>query len=144
MGLSPYGLSSSGAGNKNQMNEKEKTILIFLIIAFGTALILNFIKRYQTSKAVMKILPLEDTLVQESLPIKQVPVKEKWGSGMININRATMKELISLPGIGPILAERIIEYRNQHSGFRNKEEIMRVKGIGKKKFAKIKDKIKVD
>ena len=61
----------------------------------------------------------------------------------ININTATVEELISLPGIGNSIAERIKQYRDEHP-FKVKEEIMEVKGIGKVKFEKIKDLITVE
>ncbi len=57
---------------------------------------------------------------------------------VVHINEAGSHELASLPGIGPKLAERIVEYRNQHGPFRRTEDIQRVKGIGKKMFEKIK------
>jgi len=92
----------------------------------------------------MKILPMEETLGEKSETIKGRPVKEQKKDEKININRATLEELITLPGIGPVLAERIIEYRKQSGGFKRIEEIMKVKGIGRKKFARLKDKIKID
>lgn len=55
----------------------------------------------------------------------------------ININTATAEQLEKLPGIGPSLAKRIIEYRNLHGNFNSCNELMKVKGIGKKKLARI-------
>jgi len=68
------------------------------------------------------------------------------GSGFevgININKAGLEELDKLPGIGPAIAERIIEYRNKNGGFMNVAEIKLVSGIGEKLFEKIKDKISI-
>lgn len=62
----------------------------------------------------------------------------------ICINSATAEELVLLPGIGEVIAKRILEYRSKNNGFKSKDEIMRVKGIGKVKFEKIKDKICVE
>jgi competence protein ComEA len=61
----------------------------------------------------------------------------------ININTATQAELESLPGIGPVIAGRIIAYRNEHGPFTRIEEIENVSGIGPKTFEKIKDLIAV-
>ena len=61
----------------------------------------------------------------------------------VNINTASQAELESLPRIGPKVAQRIIEYRNQNGGFKKVEDIMKVKGIGEKIFAQIKDQITV-
>ena len=61
----------------------------------------------------------------------------------ININTASEKELDSLPGIGPAIARRIVEHRSSQP-FTKIEDIMLVKGIGKKKFAKLKELITVE
>jgi competence protein ComEA len=61
----------------------------------------------------------------------------------ININTAGQTELESLPRIGPKVAQRIIDYRNQNGNFKKIEDIMKVKGIGEKLFAQIKDLITV-
>lgn len=64
-------------------------------------------------------------------------------SGKININTATTTELDTLPGIGPVYAGRIIDYRNQNGGFKSIEEIKNIKGIGDKTFEKFRDRITI-
>lgn len=64
-------------------------------------------------------------------------------SGKISINKATYEELITLPGIGPKTAERIIEYRDTYGPFWTLEDIKNVKGIGDKKYAKLKEYITI-
>lgn len=65
-------------------------------------------------------------------------------STKININTANAKELESLKGIGPATAKNIISYREEYGGFSTIEEIMNVKRIGEKTFAKIQDFITVE
>lgn len=63
---------------------------------------------------------------------------------LVNINTAPSEELQTLRGIGPVLAQRIIEYREAHGGFKTLEEIMEVKGIGPAIFAGIRDRISLE
>lgn len=63
--------------------------------------------------------------------------KETPISGSISLNNSTSQQLEGLPGVGPATAQKIIEYRTQHGGFRTIEELQEVKGIGPKKFAKM-------
>ena len=67
--------------------------------------------------------------------------EETKSSEIININTASSEELEKLSGVGKAMAKRIVEYRDTHGGFANKEEIMNVKGIGKKVFETIKNNI---
>ena len=60
---------------------------------------------------------------------------------MVNINTATADELTKLKGIGPAMAQRIVEYREENGMFQSLEDLQRVKGIGKAKFAKLKEQI---
>lgn len=59
--------------------------------------------------------------------------------GKININTASQEELTRLRGIGPVLAERIIQYRQTFGDFKRLEDLELVQGIGPKKFDQIKD-----
>lgn len=63
--------------------------------------------------------------------------------GKININYADVEELDKLPGIGPMMAARIVEYRKANGNFISIEDIKNVKGIGEAKFQKLKDKITI-
>ena len=62
--------------------------------------------------------------------------------GKININTASEKELVELPGVGPSTAQKIIRYRQENGAFSTIDEIKNVRGIGDGKFAKMKDLIK--
>ena len=61
----------------------------------------------------------------------------------VRINSASVSELQQLPGIGPALAQRIVETRNS-GRFRSAEDLLRVPGIGKAKLAKLRDYVEVD
>ncbi len=64
-------------------------------------------------------------------------IKEGEGKVLININTATAAQLQSLPGIGPAIAQRIVEYREKSGPFSRAEDLMKVSGIGPKVFANI-------
>jgi len=59
-------------------------------------------------------------------------------SSPVNINTATQTQIETLPGIGPKVAQRIIEYRQKNGQFKKVEDLMNVKGIGEKSFLKLK------
>jgi len=55
----------------------------------------------------------------------------------VNLNTASIEQLTTLPGVGPKLAARIVEYRQKSGTFRSTQELINVKGVGEKSFAKI-------
>jgi len=61
----------------------------------------------------------------------------------ININTASKDQLCELTGVGPAIAERIIQYREKNGPFKSVEDLARVKGIGEKTLLKIKDSVAV-
>jgi len=85
---------------------------------------------------------------EESPPISppsgpSLPSPSSQGSDKVNINTATAEELDALPGVGPSIAQRIIEYRTTNGPFQSIEDIKNVRGIGDATFEKLKDKITV-
>jgi competence protein ComEA len=59
--------------------------------------------------------------------------------GKVAINRASAEELDALPGVGPVLAERIVSHREEHGPFKTIEDLLQVSGIGESKLASIRD-----
>jgi competence protein ComEA len=61
----------------------------------------------------------------------------------VNLNTATKDELVALSGIGPAKAQAILDYRTQHGGFKSVDELKDVKGIGARRFEKLKPELTV-
>ena len=61
----------------------------------------------------------------------------------VNLNTATKEDLVALPGIGPSKAQAILDYRNKNGAFKSIEELKDVKGIGAKRYEKIKGELTV-
>jgi competence ComEA-like helix-hairpin-helix protein len=61
----------------------------------------------------------------------------------IDINRATVEDFSKLPGIGPKLAQRIVAFREKHGPFRRVEDLLAIRGIGHKKWKKIRPYLRV-
>lgn len=72
-----------------------------------------------------------------------VRVSKKINTGPINLNRATARELDGLDGIGPVIAQRIIDYRKKNGSFLSIDDLQKVSGIGAAKFALIKSKVRI-
>jgi competence protein ComEA len=61
----------------------------------------------------------------------------------VNLNTATAEQLDTLDGVGPATAQKILDYRQQHGGFRTVEDLAQVPGIGPKKLAALRSKVQV-
>ena len=77
----------------------------------------------------------EDEVTEETEPTPDFP---------LNINTATAAQFDELPGIGPVLAQRIVDYRTTHGNYRVVEELLKVNGIGDAKLMEILDLITVE
>ncbi|MBI4481776.1 MAG: helix-hairpin-helix domain-containing protein [Acidobacteria bacterium] len=61
--------------------------------------------------------------------------------GQVNLNTAGAEELATLPGIGPVIAQRIVDHRAKNGKFKRLEDVMAVQGIGERKFLRLKDRV---
>lgn len=97
---------------------EERRVVLFLVsmVLLGTGI--NFLAK--TSATLKTVICLSENF------------------GKVNINKADLDTLVILPGIGKKLAQRIIEYRNQNSGFVAIEELRNIKGFKEYKFEKVK------
>jgi comEA protein len=64
-------------------------------------------------------------------------------AAVVNVNKATTEELIKVRGIGPVMAKRIIEYRDKNGMFKSIDDLTQVQGIGGNKLQRIKDQVTV-
>ena len=88
------------------------------------------------------VVPKKGEEVNSELAQTPMPHKKEVGKeGKVNINTATVEELKTLKGIGEKKAEAIIEYRKQNGSFKNKEELMKVRGIGKKLYESFQERV---
>lgn len=88
------------------------------------------------------VVPKKGEEVNSELAQAPTPHKKEVGKeGKVNINTATVEELKTLKGIGEKKAEAIIEYRKQNGSFKNKEELMKVRGIGKKLYESFQERV---
>lgn len=110
----------------------------------------NSIDRVGLKEATIKLPPEKKPNPDNPFPQVKSGTKAETSApeitdqGRININTASVQKLILLPGIGKVTAQRIIDYRQRHGGFKSIEEIMEVPRIGPKTFEKIKDMIRIE
>jgi len=101
-----------------------------------------------TAKANQASVNLARTLADGEQLIVSNKSQQGFGSAssnpasmLISLNQASAAELEQLPGVGPALAGRMIDWRSANGGFKTKEDLLNVAGIGDKLFAQIKDKV---
>jgi competence protein ComEA len=93
------------------------------------------------AKSLLLIVVLLFSL-NASLPAQTADQKET-GKSLVNINTAGQSDLERLPGIGPSLAKKIMEFRQKNGNFKTTNDLMAVQGIGEKKFEQLKNLITV-
>ena len=129
------------------MNNKEKAVLSFLIASLLIGSGVSVFKRQkvkQNMQAIeLKMMSIDNPDSTTRTVLEPTPKNLGKNNAILNINQATAKDLEILPGIGPILAQRIIEERKRIGKFSCLEDLLKVKGIGPKRLEKIKDRLKI-
>jgi comEA protein len=96
-------------------------------------------RRIVTSLAVLILVMFTCSQVV----LSQTTQDQKSNVKVVNINTANQSELESLPGIGPSLAKKIMDFRQKNGAFKNPSDLMAVPGIGEKKYEQLKTLISV-
>jgi comEA protein len=114
-----------------QLTRQEKQVILFLFSAglLGIGVLCYKNLAYQPRIEVVSA---------------EAAAKEAAQKKIVNINTAAKEELVGLPGIGPALAEAIMEYRDKNGAFRDTEELKSVNGIGPAKFERIRSYIRTE
>ena len=121
--------------------EKHRQTLVLLfsvLILAGSGVSLGFgVAEFSKQSPLLQTSGFQSVVPRDFGAVKSEP------SGPININTASAPELEALPEIGPALASRIVDYRQQNGSFKTAAEIQNVSGIGPKTYEMIKDQITV-
>lgn len=116
-----------------------------LSVLSDTNIVVDSLFSKEELKTIKSIKNIEDSLKSlEGIKKKKGKKGDDLKEKSININTATKEQLILLPGIGESTADKILMYRKDHTGFKTIEDIMKIKGIGTKKFEKLKPFITVE
>lgn len=121
------------------LSKEEKLVLVTLAILLIAGSVILY-SRHSRSFRSVRVVKGD---FREELTLEEVESRLEE-ERRININTATVKELTTIPGIGETLSARIMEYRSEYGDFTREDELLKVEGIGPKKFEKIRKYVKVD
>jgi competence ComEA-like helix-hairpin-helix protein len=125
----------------------EQKVLLFLIGAFFLGFAVKVYQEHYQPLPDTPDNPMDYQTTAIALPSGRHDEEAKIFeplSGPISVNSAGAFELERLPGIGPAMAKRIIDYRDRHGKFTSIEELHKIKGIGAKTLKKIRPYIQID
>ena len=108
-----------------KFTKDEKTVILFLLAVLSIGIGVHYYKKANPS----------------SCQIIDFYEKKITSFKKININKANREELVKIKNIGPVLAERIVAYREKYGSFEKAEDIKNVKGIGEKTYEQMKKQI---
>ena len=118
------------------MKKAKVHILVAITVVFAAFTIGLYVGRcYGAAPVTVSVSPALQTLPPETTEAREETAAETLSVVFpIDINTAVKEEFMALPGIGEVLAGRIIQYREENGPFQNAEALMNVEGIGKKRM----------
>ena len=123
--------------------KKPMNILVTVTCVFA-AFLGGFHIGRSLNRAPVHIYQQPDPTVEDALPAEKTEEVAPTQPQLLNINTATAEEFDALPGIGAVLAQRIVDHRTEAGGFQAVEELLKVSGIGESKLAEFLDQITVE
>lgn len=117
-------------------------VLLMLTLTFAGFCVGLFIgKQREPASVTIYTTKTPTAAVSESTAASESPPESTQGAayvdGLLDINLASVEDLTTLPGIGPALAQRIVDYREQNGRFSSVEELRNISGIGEKRLSAI-------
>jgi comEA protein len=118
----------------------EQRVILFLVATFLIGAGIRLYRETFPSSPAFDYRSMDSTFaaLSESILADTTRAEDDDTVGLVNVNTATKKQLMSVPGIGEVIATRIIAYRREAGDFKDLDELGKVKGISKKKLGKLK------
>ena len=129
------------------LTRQEKAVLYFLLAFLLVGGLVNVYRRRALENKTRD--PAAEAFLRQFRQLSEAPARAPVGVGRdttgedtpallkLDLNAASAEDLQRLPRVGPVMAQRIIAYREQKGGFRRVEELLKIKGIGEKTLAKL-------
>ena len=131
------------------LNNRERAALLFLAVSLVVGSVLALMD--YRNPAMLEDFNVIRGAVQAPAPLTVAdPVlhDEQWAGGkpseLVGLNSSSAEQLEQLPGVGPVMAERILEFRNANGPYKKIEDLLKVRGIGDRTLTKLRPLVKLD